>query len=207
MFGLAAIAAVAAMAFVGASSATAQTTVLCDQDINLACAAGHALTGPVHIEALAENPQLLTSFGNVHCEHSIILGSTNNTLASPLAGTVTSLSFTGCLELTFNTSCTATQVSGGTSLLLKTAANLGTLESHGSQVNVTCSKIGLNCTYGGLPVLHVQGSQLLAGEPTDLAIATANTTLTKTGGTFCPSTSTWEAEYEVLLPDPLFITN
>jgi hypothetical protein len=202
MFGLAALAAVAAMAFVGASSAMAnEETALCDEHTSLTCGAGHVVTG--HIEAKATHALLKTSFGNVLCTGSHLLANALG-LAKPQVSHVELFSFTGCKELTFNTGCTVTTVKLGLLLLLKTALNLGTLESHDNEVLVSCTSIGLHCIYGGLPVVHAEGTTATTMLP---KITATEAVLTSTGGGFCPASSKWTATYSITLPDLLYILN
>lgn len=66
------LAAIAAMALVGASSAMANgPTVLCKVHEE-PCAAANIYTG--HFEGLAKNPEVLSPIANIKCNHSVILG-------------------------------------------------------------------------------------------------------------------------------------
>jgi hypothetical protein len=203
LFGLAALAALASMAFMSVSSAMAETTVLCDEHVELGCPTGHAIEN-THVDSTnTDNPLLKTSFGNVKCTGSHLLAQAL-TLASPLVLHVELFSFTGCKEQTFGTNCTVSSTALGLLLLLKTALNLGELQAHGTEVLVECTSIGLHCIYGGLPTVHAEGDSATH----TLGLVTANeAVLTSTGGGFCPSSSKWTAHYSIGLPDPGYITN
>jgi len=203
MLGIAAIAALASMAFLGASSASATSTVLCKVDTDLVCAGGNIYTG--HVEGKATNPQLTSSFGNVHCESSTILGNVLG-LGNPLVGHNELISFTNCLELTFNTKCTVTTEELGLQLLLKTADNLGTLNVDNIKVRLNCASLGLNCVYTKpATALHAVGSTLPLGASSLGKITATAVTLENTGGGFCPASSKWTATYTISLPHEIFI--
>jgi hypothetical protein len=204
MFGLAAIAAIAAMAFMGVSTASATSTVLCSEH-PFDSEAGSLKPCPtdkklehVHVEGKAGLTLLKGEGGiSVHiiCHSSTILG-TALLLGSPLVGHVSVLSFNECLD------CTVTvndQV--GLLKLLKTALNLGTVEAEGFAVSVDC---GIECEYGGTVTagLHAEGST----SSSDLGEISANAAeLKKKGGFFCPTTSLWTSNYQIQLPDPVYI--
>jgi hypothetical protein len=211
MLGLAVVAAVAAMAFVGAGSAMATTsTALCKVVTNPCPAASIYPKGTV-IEALAEDPKLLGKFlgieGTILCEHSLVSGTTTTTgglatAPTPLTGSLTALSFTGnCKDSTGGT-CTVTVPTLGTIDLLRTAANLGFLKSLGTQVLVVCSGglISVNCTFGGEPELHAVGTTEKAAE-----LTATKAKLVAVKGSSCPTNPLWDALYKVLKPTPLFI--
>jgi hypothetical protein len=194
MFGLAALAAVSAMAFMGVSSASATNTVLCTKHLSLTCAVGDQYTG--HVEAVASGALLTASFAHVECETSSILGTALG-LANPLVIHTSELSFEGCGEDTVDV-----VDESGLILILKTALNKGTGSAHGFKVLVESS--GLHCEYGGVI------SEGLTGEgstKSSLAQVVANEAeLTKVGGNFfCPSKSQWTATYEIQLPHTVYL--
>jgi hypothetical protein len=198
MLGLAAVAAVAAMAFVGASSAVAGSTALCATHED-PCTTPY--TG--HIEGLAENPELLSTLANVKCEHSVILGNALGLVENgPQVTHLELLDFTGDCLTELKEKCTVTAVKLGLLLLLRTALNKGELEAHDTEVNVHCGLV-INCTYGGLPVTKEVEGSVSGGLGT---ITAKEVVLTKTGGLLCPKTSKWDAKYTIVLPDPVYIT-
>jgi hypothetical protein len=199
MFGLTTIAAVAAMAFVGASSASATNTALCTAN-ELVCATGNVYTG--HVEALSLSPVLLSSVGNVECEHSVILGNALG-LANPLVIHLELIDFTGNCHLGI-TGCTVVTKALGLLLLLKTGHNVATksLESHGNNVLVNCAGV-LHCVYGGLFSVTALGYNDATEE---LAIVhTEKVSLPKVSGLLCPEEGTWDALYKILLPHKIYI--
>ena len=109
IFGLAATAAVAVMAFVGASSAMAVTeleeVVLCNQNTS-PCPAGHDFaSGTVlHGELKTGTKALLLSSIPIECLSSTTLGTTTSLLAH---GEITALTFSNCKTGT-GVSCTVT---------------------------------------------------------------------------------------------------
>lgn len=148
LFGLAASAAIAAMAFLGASSASAEfDTVLCSEDNGtLFCPSGKQVSA-VHFEdPLAEllNDKTLTP---IHCK-ALFLGNALGLAEAPNALVVHGhFSYTNC-----NNGCTASEqpgsdgAPGGLLLVLKTAAGLGEVTGHGFEVRVTCALL-INCDF------------------------------------------------------------
>lgn len=199
MLGLAAVMAMI-VAAVGVSSASAGNTALCDEHVELACPAGHVITG--HIEGTANEALLLTSLLNVECNNSALLGNALG-LASPQVTHVESFTFSECVRTDNGKACEATATALGTLLTLKTGLNLGTVEAHGTNVLVKCGTF-LHCVYGGLPKLHATGSE---GGSLGVIETTESTVLTKISGFLCPSTSSWDAEYVIALPDEGYITS
>jgi len=138
MFGLAALAALMAMAFVGASSAMAEGTSLCSADEST-CASGNIITH-VH-ETSVGKAKLLSSLPTIECT-ALFLGDTLSGTDAPLVinGKFT---YSSC-----NNFCTVTEVSGTEAKVevLKTASELGAVTGEG-EVHVSCPFI--NCTYNG----------------------------------------------------------
>jgi len=200
MFGLAALAAVAAMAFVGVTSASATNTVLCKAN-ELTCEATNKIEHAT-VTGLSTNATLLSSLATVLCDHSIVSGKVL-LLANPLVGHIEKITFTICEEDTFGTECTVTTNNAGLLKLLKTGANAGSLTAEGAEALVSCPEIGLHCNYGNPTTsLAVAGSQ-----GTALAVITATKVkLPEIGNKFfCPNESFWDATYTVTTPDPVYI--
>jgi hypothetical protein len=197
MFGIAAIAAIAMMAAVGVSIATATSTVFCKVN-QLVCPPGEEYTG--HTEGLATNPVFLTSVGNVECEHSVILGNTLG-LANPLTVHIELIDFTGKCHLGITNCSTATKTVG-TILLLKVGTNEGITESHGNSWLINCPGI-LHCVYGGLFKFEALGySDANEGLGT---IHTNAVALPKISGLLCPEITRWDALYKIILPHKFYI--
>ncbi|HEX7246191.1 MAG TPA: hypothetical protein VF245_11555 [Solirubrobacterales bacterium] len=192
MLGLAAVAAMVAMAFVGASSASADAThiVLCEK-AELEC--GSPFPNPTTIVAHATNPELKTSLGTVICKKSLTETTLLNELSTLGVGHILALSFEECAL--GKTACTVTVTSLGLLSFVKTGALEGTAKSTGgTKANVHCGFL-INCNYGGEPTLAVHSSA--TGE-TKL-LATENTVLAEEGEKFvCPDESKWIATYTAL---------
>jgi hypothetical protein len=198
MLGVGAVAMVASLALLGASSAMANTsTSLCKVSTNPCPAASLYASGTL-VEGLATKPVLLGTFlgitGTVECEHSVVSGKTNAALGNPLVGTINSITFTGNCHSTFGGSCTVTTAKTGTLDLLRTGSNVGTATSLGNEVKVSCSGFpSIECTFGGEPQLSVVGS------PTKTLTAT-NAKLVAVKGSACPANPQWDAKYSIIQP-------
>ena len=205
MLGLAAIAAAALMAFVGASTASA--TVLCKTPgtgtpTGTTCPASWAY--PAGTKITAENSgvvKLDTTFKTVECNKSTLSGETSNegsateTVTGPEAGA--SLTFTEC-------NCTVNVLKPGT---LEThwisGSHNGTLTGNNSEVTVSCSTI-----FGNVHCIYVTENddlgELTGGAP---AIFHSKATISRkpTNG-LCSEESTWTATYTITSPNPLYVT-
>ena len=188
MFGLAAITAVAAMAFIGASSASAQETSLCSSNEGgaLACADG---VNSVHfIDPSAE----LLSVVDITC-NALLSGTIADDLDSPLEVTVTELNYTGCVREN-GSKCTVTTEVKGTIDVLKTAADLAEVTGLGTEVHVQCG-ILINCTYGAKALVG-HGLSPTAGN--NGLVTSEEATVTSTKGGFCPASAKLDALFESL---------
>lgn len=198
MFGLAALVAVAATAFLGASSASAKYhTALCKVTGQLACPADQLVTS---VHAVATNPTLLSSVANISCASSLAqatvlgLSKLSGKTILPQEAHFTALTWSNC-STESGTACTVTTESLGLVLILKTALDLADTQAHDTEVHVQCGFF-INCTYGGLPEFRAQGATYGGNG----ALIAEETELESTGGGFCPATSKWDAEYESLSP-------
>jgi hypothetical protein len=179
MLGLAAFAALMAMAFLGASSAMAGNTQLCSADES-PCAAGNVIAHVHEQTATGAPATLLSSLGNITCT-ALFLGLTLGS-GAPLVihGNFT---YTGCLRN--GSSCTVTEVSTSTLLnVLRTESEKATLTGSG-EVNVHCG-LFINCTYDGEGLEGSAQGALLAGGTQEWVINGA--TVHHVGGGICPET-------------------
>ena len=180
MFGLAALAALMAMAF--ASSAMASSTSLCKVD-GATCAAGNLIT---HVHEQSVGHALLLSFVTVECA-ALFLGDTlNGGLGSPLV-------IHGNFAYTCLNGCSATEENAPAEIkVLKTGTELAAVTGEGL-VHVIC---GLNCKYNGL---ELEGHALGALSTGNNGRVTLNEQETnKESGTFCPSTAELDITTEPL---------
>ncbi|MGN6254285.1 MAG: hypothetical protein ACTHO8_04805 [Solirubrobacterales bacterium] len=197
MLGLAAIAACALMAFVGAGSASA-TTLTCTEP------AGTKITCPkgTEIHAVSEGKAVLDApFGNIECE-STVTGKTSNTGSSTetVKGPIESLTFTNCGN------DTVTVLKKG-ELEIHTFPNekeweegKGTLTSTGTEVTVI--HLGVHCIYttSATDIGTLTGSKQTGATPT----LDISATIPRTGGNsgaFCGTSAPWTGSYKVTTPD------
>jgi len=178
MFGLAALAALMAMAFAGASSVMAETTKLCSSDMEasdteIACSE----VTHIHETTLSgTKAKLLTSIVNVECD-VLFLG--DATAGAPLV-VEGNFTYTNC------GSCTVEEVGGGVEIkVLKLGHETSDVTGEG-EVHVNCS--GLNCTYNGEGLLGTGKGPLLSSE-TNGSVVISEQVAKKVSGLFCPSTS------------------
>jgi hypothetical protein len=210
MLGLAAVAAAAAMAFVGASSAMANgPTALCEVNED-PCAEANVFPAGTVVKAqlLPGTESVLLGPGSVvevKCTGSTSKGETTSGKANPLTGKLTSLEFTGCKHKT-GVSCTVTVNQLGTLTLLKTAANLGEAKVSGVLVTIVCTTV-FKCVYKteSLP-LHALGTNGV-NKPELTATSAALVQEEKLLGVGCPSEGFFDAKYEVTEPAAGFITS
>jgi hypothetical protein len=150
MLGLAALAALMAMAFVGASSAMAEATELCGSDPGTGATevCGSNQEAVTHVHETTETGQpglLLSSVVEIKCT-VLFLGDTVGTTSNPLEikGKFT---YSGC-ETASGSACTVSETSAESTLkVLKTAHELGEVAGSG-EVNAHCGFL-INCTYNG----------------------------------------------------------
>jgi hypothetical protein len=204
ILGLAAVAAAALMAFVGAGTASAQNpeeAVLC----KVTPTEGHCPMTPVDqmvtegttitSQLVAGTTAKLTPAGELPedvCKKSTTSGKTESTTTPH-----------GLLTLTFSECSQTTEVlSGGELTIHHDGEHNGTVTSTGSITRIKALFGSLSCDYGG--EIH-EGLTLTGGNPAIL-MATATVHLVKeTGFISCPETAIWHGEYEVTSPKPLYV--
>src|ERR1051326_4219472 len=178
MFGLAALAALMAMAFVGASSAMAEETQLCRVDPGTgsprACPAGEAVTS-VH-ETSVGKAKLLAS-PRVEC--NVLFSSTSvGALAKPqvIEGHFT---YTNC-------GCTVREVAGTTARItvLKEGHETGRVTGE-AEISVNC--FGIVCTYNGEGLEGTAKGPLLSAQVPDNGEVSLQEQVVTGSGSFCPS--------------------
>jgi len=184
MFGLAALATLVATGCVGASSALAGQTSLCEADES-PCMAGNTITH-VHEESIGHAS--LLSFVTVECE-TLFLGDTlNSGLGSPLI-VHGKFSYT-CLE-----DCNAEEENGPAEIKVLKAGNELAIVTGEGLVHVIC---GLNCRYNGVNLeAHALGALTAANETGEVVLNEQE--INKESGVFCPSTGDLDIETEPLV--------
>jgi hypothetical protein len=153
MFGLAALAALMAMAFAGASSAMAEETTLCSNDSTSSC----SVVTHVHETTLAGSSNqatLLSSVINVKCD-VLFLGDTLGEQGSPLLihGHFT---YSGC-----NNSCVVTEESASSLIEVKKTSHETAKVTGNGEVRVHCGFF-INCVYNGTGLEGTSRGPLLA---------------------------------------------
>jgi hypothetical protein len=190
MLGLAAVAAMALMAF-GAGTASA-TTLFTDQAKTIKYPKGTTL----HSTLAAGNSATLTSGGSTiaTCTISTVHATQDNETGATVTGTVTKIVWEGCSQTTHTISTGKLHISH-----IAGGATNGTVTSSGA--NVTVQIFGVSCTYGTGEGTHL--GTLVGGASPHLTIAT---TVTKTAGGFlCPNTAGWDATYVVTTPHAAWV--
>lgn len=189
MLGLAAFAAMGLMAFIGASSASA--TALCTTTDTPSCSMAYP-TGTVIKSRLkpGTTAKLTDSGGNViaTCTGSNVTAKTTNESGAKITGTINEWTWSGCSQ------STASIATGSFTTEYISGTHKGTSVSAGNES--TTIIFGVSCTYGDGAGTDFGGF----GEG-------STTTVTKTAGGFlCPSTAGWDAEFEVIEPHAIFVT-
>jgi len=148
MLGLASIAAIGAVAFVGASSAMAGTTALCEFNES------PCLNQVEHVHFVDPAAKLVTLPLTVTCE-ALFLGDALGLVTSGPVIVHGSFTYSNC-----NNGCTATDLHGGLLLVLRTATNLGEVKGDGFEVNVHCAGV-IECEYDAQGLVgHALGAEL-----------------------------------------------
>jgi hypothetical protein len=205
ILGLAAVAAMALMAFVGASSASA--TVLCNVSTSPCPAGGIYGSGQV-IKGTASNAELTSTgigFPNVICGTSKTETKIENAggAAATVTGQVTALTFENCKtstgieckveveNLPYHAEVHWTEESDGT-LTVKTGG------TGNPGATVICGTV-ISCTFSkSLFTLSVTG-----GNPAHVTAAQVPLELTKIGA--CPASATWDATYVATSPTSIWV--
>jgi len=207
MLGLAAVAAVALMAFVGASSASA--TVLCTTPgtgtpTGTTCPAGQAKLAGTTIHAVLDPgvvAKLTTTFKNIECNKSTVSGTTANegSASETVHGAVEVLTFEEC-------NCEVVVIEKGElEIHWIEGTHNGTLTSKNAKVTASCSTV-----FGNVHCIYSTGTgtdlgTLTGGEPSTMDIAENNIPRLATNG-LCAEKANWDAKYEVTEPIDLYVT-
>jgi len=190
MLGLAAIAALGLMAFVGAGTASA-TTLATDSAGTIKYAAGTTLHATLETGTSAT---LTDTSGNTiaTCTGSTVHGTIGTASGTWVEGANSSLTWEGCNQ-------TTDTVNLGSMDIMQTTGDEGEVRSTGS--NVTLQIFGVSCTYG-----TGEGTKLgtiTGGEAPTMKITA---TIPKTAGGFlCPSTGIWHASFIITSPHAVHI--
>jgi hypothetical protein len=187
---LAAIAAAAFMAFLGAGTASA--TQLCTDSGGVCTEYSGPITGT------STNATLATNLSNVVCEDSHTTINASTSTGTPIFGEVTALEFSGCqTEAALPTPCTVTVKNLPYKAELETST-LTVTDPVGAGAKVVCSGI-ISCEF-----LTTKATlAVTSGNPT--TARAEKVVLSHETGAICPSTATWSATYSVVSPAGLTV--
>jgi len=178
ILGLAALAAMMGMAFIGAGSAMAESTALCAEDAG-ECPEGQLITH-VHEATLAGKKAVLkTSFLTVECDVLFLGVALTEPGGPPLV--LGKFTYSNCTN-----ECIVREENWPAEIkVTKTGHETGIVTGEGL-VHVNCS--GLNCRYNGLGLSGTAKGSLLSAETNGEVKLTEQST-NKESGFLCPSTS------------------
>lgn len=191
MFGLAAIAAVAAMSFVGVSSAMAveHEVVVCTQLQSL-CAAGNVVPQGGTITGTATNPILLGQT-NEKCENSSVSGDITSPggMGLNLLGEILTTSFTGNCK-----PCSTVTASAKVIHVTMTLPEHWVIVVLEPKATFTGCPLGVSCTFSEAAITMTGTNTATGGK-----IVASGAKLNRTAGSefFCGNVGEWDAEYNV----------
>lgn len=210
VFGLAAIATAALMAFVGSSTASA--TVLCKtpgtgETTGTTCPEGWAYTTGQTVHAVSEGvTKLTTSFKNIECNKSTLHGHQENegSATETVGIEVTILTFEEC-------NCEVKVIHPGTmEIHWVPDTHNGTITSKNAEVTASCSTIfgNVHCIYstGAGTDLGTLTSTATTGKTATVDVEEANIPRLTTSA-ICAEKAKWDAKYEITEPDTLYVTD
>jgi len=195
MLGLAAVAAMALMAFVGAGTASA--TTLCRTNVTTCEPAWDVAQGSTLDASLKSGTSAIleTAGGLIRdtCTTSTVKGTTTNTSGTTVSGTVENLTFEGC--------SVKTQVleQDGT---LEIASN-GEVKAKGFRVTVEI--LGESCIYTAGTGTKL--GTLTGGSPATLTVSATIGINAAESGANCAPSSNWTATYTITEPSALWVTS
>jgi hypothetical protein len=198
MLGLAAIAAMALTAFVGAGTASAK--VCSGAGVGAACAAGHGnqYTGEVKASLTSgKTATLVSGFITVNCKKSVATGTITNSETG--VGSITGLTFEECTSGLGACTAKSTGLPWAATATTGTAPN-GTLTVKNVAGEFTCA--GETCKYAAAEAKPT----VTGGAPAE--IVAKNVALVKQAGSgaLCSANATWSGEYSVSTPASLYLT-
>jgi hypothetical protein len=198
MLGLAAVAALALMALVGAGTASA--TIVCSASgTGTACAGSHGnqYTGPISAElTTGKSAQLVSGFITVTCTESTAGGSVTGSTG---AGSLTSLTFNSCTSGLGACTAKSTGTPWAAQATTGTAPN-GTMKVNNVAGEFTCA--GETCKYSAASAT----TEVKGGAPAEIVATKVPLSKAAGSGPFCSSTATWSGEYKITSPTSLYLT-
>jgi GDSL-like Lipase/Acylhydrolase family len=180
MLGFAALATLMAMAFVGAGSAMAESTALCNEDPGTGayeeCPSGHSVTHVHETTLSGAKAKLLSSFINVACD-ILFLGEAEE-LGAPqvIEGNFT---YTNC-----DNSCTVTEENAPAEIQVLKEGHEKAKVTYEYQMHLVCGAF-INCKYNGESWTGTAKGPLLSAE-TKGSVSIQEQVAHKVGGVLCP---------------------
>jgi len=213
MFGLAALAALASMAFLGAGTASAEGIAICEENA-LPCPE-NKLVSLIHAELEAGTVgQLLSSLATILCLNVLAEAHAEGPLLhATTLNAIILATFTGCGSNGAHSNCTVKTLENGLAELTKTGTNLGVISGTSGEepgvVNLQCTILGfpVNCDYSGAELAFpVEGAGHTEGAGNGRLVANKTPAkLTEAlGGLFCPENSTLDAK--LVASEAIYIT-
>jgi hypothetical protein len=188
MFGLAALTALLAMAFVGASSAMAEDTHLCSNDVGTDYFSEHACTAVTHVHETSlggtENKAVfLASIGNIEC-NVLYLGDVSST-GAPLI-IKGSFTYTNCAL--GGGSCATTEENGpAKTSVLKTGHETAEVTFE-YLIHLVCSGF-IDCSYTAIGLKATAKGPLLSTQKNGEVTLSEQSLTKEVGGFLCPKIS------------------
>ena len=201
MLGLAMVAAIAAMAFIGAGTASA--TVLCEVEAEETCPEESVYPAGTAIEAELEEETksvLESEAVTIECQESTLVGETTSKGGGegvPVEGEFTEVTWAECtsglgkctvkaLELPWNWELNWTEKSDGQLFVFP------------FKKTFTCGFI--TCEFGAELEIKFKGGN-------NPSISATVSILVKISGFFCSAEAKWSAQFSVTIPKPVFVKN
>jgi hypothetical protein len=207
MLGLTALAALALTAGLGASSASATTTLCKTNTGGTGCASANRYPAGTVIKAqLATGTQavIATSIGSIQCKTTSWQGSTSAQSGEPLLGKISGWAMANCSTPVWggSASCTATPSGLPSALeIFWTAGSNGVLLPGGVGINLQCSSGFLtSCSYSF--TAQEASFNLEGGSPA--TVRAVSVPLHRTAGS-CPEEAKFSATFTVTSPNPLYV--
>jgi hypothetical protein len=200
VLGLCLLGALAAMALMGAGTASA--TKLCSENKSPCPAGSTVKTGAAIKGQLVAGTKavFVTSFLTVECTESTIDGKTTSEGGAGVSvkGEITAVAWKNC-KSNGGGACTTSALSLPWLTEVTGSGGSGTMTVSNAVGKFTC---GITCEYEA----KTAAVSATGGNP---ALIKANkVSFSKKGGSFfCPATATWSSEYEITTPKPLFVVS
>lgn len=199
MLGLCLAGVMAAMALLGAGTASASK--LCSENKS-PCPAGSTIKSGTALKAqlVPGTKSVFVAGLTVECSESTIEGKTTSEGGAGVAvkGEITSVVWSSCKS--GSTSCTASALGTPWTTEVTGSGGSGTMTVSKAAGKFNCG--GLICEYEASTL----STAATGGNPA--VIKAEKASFKKKGGSFlCPGTSTWTSEYEITTPKPLFVVS